>query len=226
MFHFDAIFPLFLSQKMAIFNIIVNRKGENIMQVKKQLKRGQFCLSVRDMEKLCFAADSLRDRIIIKLLCRCGLRREECAGLAVGDVGHNQSGGGAGMVRVVGKGGKERFVPLPGDIEQDINFYLGRRRSGPLFPGHDKKRSISPIQINRITGGAGMAAGVKNPHPGMKGINPHLLRHSYARRLKDAGVPLEAIAAVLGHENVNTTLATYGLLSTSEITSKVLEAVA
>lgn len=212
---FRRFFPLFFLLFTAIFIFIVINEGKSDM--KKQEKRGQFCLLPKEINQLIDSAPSLRDRIVIKLLARCGLRRTEAVKIAVNDLDP-----AAGSLRVFGKGGKERIVPVPADLVQDVSFYLGKRRTGWLFQGR-KGRALTALQINRIVGGAGIAAGLKHPDLYSEKINPHCLRHTFARQLKKAGVPIEMIAAVLGHESITTTLQEYGLPSVDEIHKKVLE---
>lgn len=200
--------------------IHVTKKSGHKMKSKSQLKRGQFCLKHAEILKIINAASTPRDRIIIELLYFCGLRRSEVVSIQPGDVDLN-----AGTLRVRGKGGKERLVPVPGDVCSDIKFYLGKTQRPYLFPAVRLRRSpLAGVAVNRIVRQAAMEAGVSHPDSRMTGVNPHLLRHSAARRLKAAGAPLEAVAAFLGHENISITAGIYGLMSTDEVLESVRKA--
>ena len=182
-----------------------------------QLKNGQFQLKPSEVKRIINAADNPRDRIIIELLYYCGLRRQEVVKIQPGDIDHDRA-----LLQVRGKGNKIRLVPVPGDVLADIRFFLGRTERPYLFPARKKSRApLNALMVNHALKRAGEAARVVNPNPRMKNINPHLLRHSAARRLKDSKVPMEAIAAFLGHDNIDFTARTYGLYGMDEICEKV-----
>jgi site-specific recombinase XerD len=82
------------------------------------------------------------------------------------------------------------------------------------------------IQVNRILQRAAENVGIKNPNPKLKTVNPHSMRHTFARILKKKGVEITAIKEVMGHERIETTQAIYGLPSIKEIHKKVLNAIA
>ena len=183
--------------------------------MKHQLKAGQYTLKPAEIEKLINAAGSLRDRIIIKLLARAGLRRDEAASIDIRDIDFDRR-----RLEVIGKGFKGRTIPLGADILQDITFYMGSRRSGPLFPKvrkDGKQANLANYHLNHIVARAGVRAGLIHPNKRMKNINPHCLRHSFARVLKDRGLSLEVIQNLLGHNSYKTTMDTYGLLSIDDI---------
>lgn len=195
---------------------VTKKMRANIMQ-KSQLKRGQFCLKEAEIKKIINAAETPRDRIIIELLYYCGLRRSEVVAIQPGDLDLK-----AGRLRVRGKGGKERLVPVPAEVCAHIRFYLGNSRRPYLFPAKKLRRApLAAIVVNRVIAAAASRAGVDHPDGRMAGVNPHLLRHSAARRLKASGVPLEAIAAFLGHERIAVTAEIYGLMGADEVLSSV-----
>jgi integrase/recombinase XerC len=147
---------------------------------------------------------ALRDRAMAELLYGAGLRVGELVSLDVRDVDLVR-----GEVRVWGKGGKERVVPLPGAARQALRAWLdARRRPGvlaePLFPSLRRRRGEPPRRLDardvrRRLGLRATAAGV----PGR--VHPHRLRHSYATHLLDMGVDLRAIQELLGHASLSTT---------------------
>lgn len=144
----------------------------------------------------------LRDRALVELLYGAGLRVGEAVGLDVRDVDLL-----AREVRVLGKGRKERVVPLPSAARQALGTWLeARRRPGyqaePLFPtlkGQTPARRLDPRAARRILGTRARAAGVADR------VHPHRLRHSYATHLLDMGADLRSIQELLGHASLSTT---------------------
>lgn len=103
---------------------------------------------------------------------------------------------------------------------------MGDRKVGFVFPSVSKLNTLGHIsvrQINRVLGEAGNRAGLKNPIPELKNINPHLLRHSIARILKDAGMSVEAIQKILRHSSYKTTMDMYGTKSIDDIQTEYNE---
>lgn len=136
-----------------------------------------------------------RDRAILELLYATGVRVAELAGLDVGDVDLRE-----GAVRVFGKGGKERVVPLGRKAAGAIRAYLGGReaRSGALFRNARGGR-LTARSLHRIVRARARAAGVR------RRVTPHTLRHTFATHLLDAGADLRLIQELLGHARLGTT---------------------
>ncbi len=142
-------------------------------------------------------AYGLRDRAILELLYSCGLRVSELTGLAIIDL--DLAGG---MVRVLGKGGKERIVPVGGRAVEAVREYLAGRGelagSGPLFLNTRGQR------INRRS-----VARIVDVHvlriAAFKRISPHVLRHTFATHMLEGGADLRAIQELLGHASLSTT---------------------
>jgi len=146
----------------------------------------------------------LRNRAIVELFYSSGLRLSELAGLNIMDLDLNQS-----LVKVRGKGRKERIIPVGVPARQAIQEYLActgdiRNKAGenvfkkPLFLNVRGKR-ITTRSIARIVDGATKKSGI-----GRK-ISPHALRHSFATHLLNAGADLRSIQELLGHESLSTT---------------------
>lgn len=142
----------------------------------------------------------LRSKLVILLGWQCGLRRSEMINLRVDDI--NLSGH---VLRVYGKGRKERFVPMFDEVERILIRYLAMR-------SHVLECS-SPNLLCTVWGDAlhrrMLALIVRNalvPHVAVDLAHPHVLRHSYATMLMKKGVPLQAIATVMGHASVATTM--------------------
>jgi integrase/recombinase XerC len=145
----------------------------------------------------------LRDRALVELLYGAGLRVGEAAALDVRDVDLHR-----GEVRVMGKGGKERVVPLPAAARESLGEYLDSRRvpgilAEPLFPSlrprDGRARRLGQRDIRRILKARARGAGIADR------VHPHRLRHSYATHLLDMGADLREIQELLGHASLSTT---------------------
>jgi integrase/recombinase XerC len=144
-----------------------------------------------------------RDRAMVELLYGSGIRVGELVGLDVGSL--DLAGGTA---RVLGKGGKERIVPLGRWTGQALVAYLPLREStvsrnrrpepGPLFLGSRGGR-ITARAVQRLLKRRGLEIGAREP------LHPHALRHSCATHLLDAGADLRVIQELLGHASLSTT---------------------
>ena len=148
------------------------------------------------------AAQRLRNRALLELLYGAGLRVGEAVALDVRDVDLL-----AREVRVIGKGRKERVVPLPHAARQALGAWLESRRAPgyqaePLFPAlvaNGRRRRIGVRSVHKILGRRAVAAGVAGR------VHPHRLRHSYATHLLDMGADLRSIQELLGHASLSTT---------------------
>lgn len=140
---------------------------------------------------------ALRDRAIVETLYSCGLRVAELTGLEIGSVDLVE-----GLVRVLGKGRKERIVPIGHKAREAITRYLETRGEvalkDPLFLNHRGGR-LTPRSVQRNLKRQLLAARV------LKNATPHALRHSFATHLLDGGADLRAIQELLGHESLSTT---------------------
>ena len=148
-------------------------------------------LSSTDTSKI----SGLRDRAILELLYSSGLRISELTTLSKTDVDYF-----SGTVKVMGKGGKQRLVPV-GDIALDIiRKYLKMRNdsSAVLFAGN-KLQKLSARCIQKMLKKYLKKAGIT------KKITPHSLRHTFATHLLDNGCDLRSVQEMLGHKNLATT---------------------
>lgn len=187
---------------------------------KKGHTRSQFHLTEEQIKLLIKSAEKLRDKLIIKLLAYCGLRRFELAKIKIEDLNLETN-----KIRILGKKNIERLATIFSDqLAEDLKIYLkyvlNSPKQGFLFPAVsslNKKGHITPTEINRIVAKAGHRAHINNPIPELKNINPHILRHSCARILKDKGLSLEVVQKVLGHLSYKTTMDLYGTKSISEM---------
>ncbi|NLC70005.1 MAG: tyrosine recombinase XerC [Desulfuromonadaceae bacterium] len=140
---------------------------------------------------------SMRDRAIFELLYSSGLRVSELTSLNLWDLDHAQ-----GLVRVLGKGRKERIIPVGRRACQAIVDYLdlrgGPSDNQPLFLNHRGGR-LTPRSVERLLKQRLIQAGI------LKSASPHALRHSFATHLLDGGADLRAIQELLGHVSLSTT---------------------
>jgi integrase/recombinase XerD len=195
-------------------------------KVKKTISRSQFHLTPDQVKILIKHTEKLRDKVIIKLLAYCGLRRFELAKIKIEDIDFNTN-----KIRILGKKKIDRLATLFSDqLVEDLKLYityvLNNKKQGYLFPAVsslNESEHITPTQINRIVAKSGHRAQLENPHPDLKNINPHMLRHSCARILKDRGLSLEVVQKVLGHLSYKTTMDLYGTKSISEMDAELKE---
>lgn len=138
-----------------------------------------------------------RDRALLELLYSSGLRVSELTGLDVGDL--DRAGG---MVRVLGKGGKERIVPVGAKALEAIGAYLRLRgwpaEQAPLFLNSRGQR-INRRSVARIVDR--QAARIET----YRAVSPHTLRHTFATHLLEQGADLRSIQELLGHASLSTT---------------------
>jgi integrase/recombinase XerC len=142
----------------------------------------------------------LRDIAVLETIYSCGLRVSELCGLRVEDINFSEQ-----IVRVRGKGKKERLVPIGEPALLAIGIYWGVLLSPPLgaqpvFRADTKKAApVSPLQLARRLKKYLIVAGLD------PGLTPHKLRHSYATHLLDAGADLRSVQELLGHAHLITT---------------------
>jgi integrase/recombinase XerC len=164
-------------------------------------------LSVDDMFRLIDSIQTdtllgLRNRAIFETLYSCGLRVSEVAGLNTNDVDLN-----SGMVKVLGKGDRQRIVPVGEKAMEAIRAYRRRlerdkkvsaRTDGPLFLNSRLGR-LTTRSIARILDRLVLECSLHMP------ISPHVLRHTFATHLLDGGADLRAVQELLGHKSLSTT---------------------
>ncbi len=163
-------------------------------------------LSEEDVELLLAAPDvetllGLRDRTMLELLYACGLRVSELVGMEVSHLNLNQ-----GLVRIIGKGGKERLIPCGEEAMDWLALYLKQGRAGllgvkqshALFPSQRGQKMTRQTFWHRIKQHAA-TAGIEKP------LSPHTLRHAFATHLVNHGADLRVVQLLLGHSDLSTT---------------------
>jgi integrase/recombinase XerD len=125
----------------------------------------------------------------------CGLRISEATSLEVGTIDSANM-----LLRLIGKGNKQRLVPLPQPILDDLRaLWRTHRHPRWLFPRRDGTASVCPAVLRWAFRDARDAAGIKQP------VTAHSLRHSYATRLLENGVDTRVVQILPGHANIATT---------------------
>jgi integrase/recombinase XerC/integrase/recombinase XerD len=147
------------------------------------------------------SALEIRDRAMFELAYACGLRAQELAGLEVGDVELD-----AEQVRVEGKGGKTRFVPVGESALQCVQRYLDAARPELVGAGDAHTLFLSKSGQALATSDVRRRLRLWCARAGLQGaFSPHTLRHSFATHLLDGGADLRAIQELLGHSSVSST---------------------
>jgi len=146
--------------------------------------------------------EGFRNRAMLEVLYSCGLRVSELVELKFSDLFYDE-----GFVRVIGKGNKERLVPLSKSVEYEINQYVEKTRSKlKINAGHEnyiflnrRGSKLTRVMIFLIIKELALKIDLK------KKISPHTFRHSFATHLIEGGANLRAIQEMLGHESIITT---------------------
>lgn len=202
----------------------IDMKKKIVQKVKRQNVAAQFTLKRKQIFKL-IDVSGPREAALIALMGLAGLRREEAVTLEYKNIDFDKM-----RLTIAGKGKKIRVVPFEEYLENSLNVYLFRfnqeikkKKNFYLFPSrYSATKPLNLVQVNRLVAQAGEYAGLKNPNPYLKHINPHILRHSYAHYLKSKNIPLEVIRDILGHSSILITADQYGRRSLDEI-QKILK---
>ena len=163
-------------------------------------------LSAPEIAKLLAAAGGktpleIRDRAIVELLYASGLRVGELCGARLENLDLDK-----GFIRVVGKGNKQRLVPVGSGARKALARYLeagrpalvGKKTGGEIFLSV-RGRKLTNQRVWQLIGGLARRAGIK------KDVHPHMLRHSFATHLLQGGADLRIIQEMLGHADISTT---------------------
>ena len=187
-------------------NIIKEDPSELLEQPKIGRKLPEI-LTIEEIDNLITAIDlskneGHRNRAILETLYSCGLRVSELINLRFGDLYFEE-----GFIRVIGKGNKERLVPVSPQVQKEIDLYNNHiRKHQAISKGHEnivflnrRGSQLTRVMIFTIIKELSKAIGLK------KTISPHTFRHSFATHLIEGGANLRAIQDMLGHESITTT---------------------
>lgn len=176
----------------------------------EQPKIGRKLPEVLDMEEIdaLIAAidvskpEGHRNRAILETLYSCGIRVSELVNLKQSDLFYDE-----GYIRVIGKGNKQRLVPMSKSVEKEITWYVdNQRKQLDIYKGDEqivflnrRGRRLTRVMIFTIIKQLAESIGLE------KNISPHTFRHSFATHLLEGGANLRAIQEMLGHESITTT---------------------
>jgi integrase/recombinase XerD len=191
------------------FLILENRMETNPSELVEAPKLGIYLpgvLSIAEIEALIAAVDASRpdghrNRALLETMYGCGLRVSETVSLRISDLFFND-----GFIRVIGKGNKQRLIPIGQCAINEINRYLQKRATQIIIPKYEDLlflnrhgRALSRSMVFRIIKDLATKTGL------VKKISPHTLRHSFASHLVENGADLRAVQEMLGHESILTT---------------------
>jgi integrase/recombinase XerD len=175
----------------------------SLLHSPRKVERLPKYLTIDEVSRLITAAGSskarqVRLRAMLELMYAAGLRVGELTGVRLDAIDLK-----VGYVRVFGKGGKERVIPIGDRARLAVQGYLDQRPDTPasvktLFVS-DRKRAMSNVHFWRLIRQAAKTAGIQKP------VSPHVLRHSFASHLVQNGADLRAVQEMLGHSSIATT---------------------
>ena len=193
-----------LSSLNSFFDYLVSEgeRKDNPSSAVDSPKLGKYLpvvLSVEEVRAILKAAPNERDRAILEVLYGCGLRVSEVCSLKISEVYLKDM-----FVKVMGKGSKERLVPMAPSTASAIMDYLSVRPESDagcedvLFLNRFG-RALSRIAVFKMVKSVALVAGVD------KNLSPHTFRHSFATHLVENGADLRVVQEMLGHESILTT---------------------
>lgn len=181
-------------------------------------------LSTKEVDMIEDAIDLMkwegqRNKAIIEVLFSCGLRVSELTNLKISDLFLDEK-----FIRVIGKGSKQRLVPISQRAIDELNYwFIDRNQMTNIKPGEEdyvflnrRGHHLTRVMILIMVKQYARDAGIK------KTISPHTFRHSFATALLEGGADLRAIQAMLGHERISTTVI-YTHIDMSTLREEILE---
>lgn len=196
--------------KSFFYYLLINDRIENLptefIDPPKTGRKLPDVLTVAEIESIINTFDSddrfgIRNKAMVETLYSCGLRVSELVTLRISDLFFND-----GFIRVIGKGDKQRLVPISETAKRRIEAYLLLRhtmqtdaRDADIVFLNNKGRGLTRVMIFHIIKKAALAAGIT------KTISPHTFRHSFATHLLEGGASIRQVQEMLGHESILTT---------------------
>lgn len=193
--------------KFLVLDGFIDSDPTELLESPKKSKHLPEVLTIEEVDAIISTIDlsqpfGQRDRAIIEMLYSCGLRVSELCNLKLSDLFLDE-----GFIRVVGKGNKQRLVPVSPRAEQELKlWFIDRNAITPkdgeedyVFLSERRRQHLSRITVFHNIRLYAEAAGIT------KTISPHTFRHTFATHLLEGGANLRAIQAMLGHESIATT---------------------
>ncbi len=180
------------TRKIAAINSYAKWSGQKLSLPKPKIpKRLPVVVALQEIENAVRKISTIRDRAILEVLYSTGIRIGELVRLSVGSLDFD-----AGLIKIYGKGSKERVVPVCRRTRSSIQKYFLRREhlepSDPLFASHAKEKRITE---------AGARAMIRK----YVNYSPHIFRHTFATHLLDHGADIRVIQELLGHASIAST---------------------
>ncbi len=193
--------------KYLLFTDQIDKDPSELLESPKIGRKLPEVLSTIEIDKMLAAIDQSRpegrrNKAMLETLYSCGLRVSELVNLQISNIFKKD-----GFIKVVGKGNKERLVPISDKALNEINNYMPDRQSLPSIDKKDadilflnrRGRRLSRVMIFLIIKGLAEKVEIN------KKISPHTFRHSFATHLVEGGADLRAVQEMLGHESIITT---------------------
>lgn len=193
--------------KYCLAEEIINTDPSVLLEPPKQKRKLPDFLTVQEIQMILDAIDvstpeGQRNKAIIETMYSCGLRVSEVTGLLISNIFAD-----AEFIRVIGKGSKERLIPIGSEALKYIRIYLENVRvHQPHIKGNEdilflnrRGKPLTRVMIFIIIKDLALRAGIT------KNISPHTFRHSFATHLVEGGADLRAVQQMLGHESITTT---------------------
>jgi len=186
---------------------VIKKDPTELLEAPKQKRTLPSVLSIADIEMLFAAIDhskpeGMRNRAMLEVMYSCGLRVSELVNLTISSLYLD-----IGFVRVIGKGNKERLVPIGEAAITQVKLYKDHVRSHiNIKTGNEdvlflnrRGSKLSRVMVFMIIRDLAVKCGIE------KSIHPHTLRHSFATHLVEAGADLRAVQEMMGHKSITTT---------------------
>ncbi len=193
--------------KYLITDDLITKNPAELLEAPKLRRKLPEVLDVHEIDQMILGIDhskpeGQRNRAIIETMFSCGLRVSETINLSFSDISYTDE-----FIRVLGKGNKERLVPVGSVALKYIDIYKNQVRNFiQPKPGYNdvvflnkNGKGLSRVMVFYIIKHLAAQAGIQ------KNISPHTLRHSFATSLVEAGADLRAVQQMLGHESITTT---------------------
>ena len=193
--------------KFMLMEELTDRNPAELLESPKVKRALPDVLSIQEIDAMIGCIDhstpeGMRNRAVVEMLYGCGLRVSECTNLKLSNLYFD-----IGFVKVIGKGDKERLVPVGGEAIKHVSSYVETVRvhqgvkegHGDIVFLSKQGKSLSRVSVYLNIKGLAAKAGIK------KSISPHTLRHSFATHLVEGGADLRAVQEMLGHASITTT---------------------
>lgn len=193
--------------RFLLLNEFIDKDPTALLEAPKLGRKLPTVLGVEEIDSLMTGIDlskpeGHRNKAMLETLYSCGLRVSELVALKISNLYFDE-----GFIKVIGKGDKERLVPISPKAIREIQFYFDKSRNHiKIQKGNEnflflnrRGRKLSRVMIFTIIKDLAKKAGIK------KNISPHTFRHSFATHLVEGGADLRAVQEMLGHESIITT---------------------